>query len=147
MSDFNNLKQRLLRASVAPEDALKYAAAKLYEITGWALDSIGGSFCDHEGHETELNAIHDVVDEIRDLARQFGDPNRYSDGRVVKSSAAIEHGIYTEHVWHPDPTAEQPRSWSGHLHSDPGVPSPGVYEVSTAPSTQGVHVRVVRAVD
>ncbi|ASL16278.1 hypothetical protein [Mycobacterium intracellulare] len=40
-NNFNDLKQRLLQMSVAPEDALKYAAARLEHDTVWALDAIG----------------------------------------------------------------------------------------------------------
>jgi hypothetical protein len=129
-------------------DALKYAAAILNSTTGWALDSICSCPSDTSmdiGHEAEVEAIGGVVGEIKELAAQFGDPRRYSDGRRVKSSAEIERGFVTEHVWHPDPTAEQPSSHRGCLSSgDSDVPSPGVYEVSTHPATQEIHVRVVR---
>jgi hypothetical protein len=122
------------------EDALKYAAALLTE-TGWACEAIFSAECG--GHE-ELEAISSVVGKVERLAEQFGDPRRYSDGRMVKSRAEIERGTYTEHVWHPDPTCAKPTSWRGQLLSDPGVPSPGIYEVSTDPVTQDIHVRVVR---
>lgn len=128
------------------DDALKYAAAILEGCTDWALDSISGSMCEGAaGHEEELNAIRDRVDEITALAAQFGDPRRYFDGRSVKSSKEIDCGLVTSHVWHPEPSREKSESWRGHLHSgDPDVPSPGIYEVTTYPETQEIHVRVVR---
>jgi hypothetical protein len=126
-----------------PADALKYSAALLKSVTEWALDSIGGGLCD-AGHEDETAAIYDTVNEVRDLAAQFGDPRLYSDGRRVQSSAEIQRGLVTSHVWHPDVTAEKPSSWRSTLPSDPGVPSPGIYEVTLDPATQDIHVRVVR---
>lgn len=130
------------------DDALKYAAAILRERTEWALDEIGGSSCDQHGHEMQTDAIHDITVDIAKLAARFGDPNRYSDGRVVQSSRWIEKdALSTGHVWHPDPAEEEPHSWRGSLPSyDPDVPPPGVYEVTTDPATQEIHVRVVRTV-
>lgn len=126
------------------DDALKYAAALLRDRTDWALDAIGGSDCNRHGHEVELDAIHSAIASVSKLAEQLGDWQHYSDGRIVKSGAQIEDGVYTEHVWHPDPSQEQVHSWRGQLRSDPGIPSPGVYEVTTYPATQEIHVRVVR---
>jgi hypothetical protein len=111
--------------------------------TQWADDSIAGSD-ECNGHELELEAIDHTVTEIRRLAAQFGDPGRYSDGRVIESRAEIVPGFVTCHVWHPDPNVEEPASHRGLLLSDPGVPSPGIYEVSTDPATQDIHIRVVR---
>lgn len=129
------------------DDALKYAAAKLASCTDWATDSIAGSMCASGGHEDETDAISEMTTEVVRLAALFGNPLRYSDGRMVKSGAWIDNGMRTEHVWHPDPVQEEPQSWRGHLHSGhPDVPSPGIYEVSTEPSTQDLHVRVVRTV-
>lgn len=127
------------------DDALKYAAALLKSRTDWTLDGIGGSMCDQGGHELELDAIAHVVDDIRQLAAQFGDLNRYSDGRLVKSNKEIERGLTTEHIWHPVAELEDVCSHRGSLLSGhPDVPSPGVYEVTTYPQTQDIHVRVVR---
>jgi hypothetical protein len=126
------------------DDALKYAAAILRQRTDWTLDGIGGSMCDGN-HETDLDATREIVDEIADLAAEFGDPRRYSDGRVVKSEKEIQLGLVTSHVWHPDPAVEGSHSWRSNLPSDPGVPSPGIYEVTTYPVTQEIHVRVVRS--
>jgi len=128
------------------DDALKYAAAILRERTDWALDEIGGSTCDQGGHELQTDAIHDITVDISNLAEQFGDPNVYSDGRMVKTSAWIaDDEVGTSHVWHPDVTQEKPHSWRGNLPSyAPDVPSPGLYEVTTYPLTQEIHVRVVR---
>ena len=124
-------------------DALKYAAALLRSCTDWAGDSIAGSMCGYD-HETELDAINETVKEIVTLTAQYGDPRRYSDGRRVESSAEIQMGLVTHHVWHPNPATEEPTSWRASLPSDPGVPSPGVYEVSLDPATQDIHIRVVR---
>ena len=126
------------------EDALKYAAATLKSRTDWACDAIGGSLCNGD-HEIETGAILDTVTEIRALAAKFGDPRRYSDGRLVESSKEIVSGITTAHVWHPDVASEPVQSFRGDLPSgDPGLPSPGVYEVTATPATQDLHVRVVR---
>lgn len=125
-------------------DALKYAAAILRQRTEWTTSSIAGSECAIE-HETELDAICEVSDQITFLAAQFGDPRRYSDGRLVTSRTEIQHGLTTEHVWQPDPTTEDSRSYRGQLPSgDPDIPSPGRFEVTTIPETQEMHVRVVR---
>lgn len=126
-----------------PADLLKYAAALLAQRVEWTTDEISGSMCSGE-HQIPLDAICDAASEIAALASQCGDTRRYSDGRHVRSSREIESGVITEHVWHPDPAAEQPSSWRGALRHDPGVPSPGVYEVTLAPVTQEILVRVVR---
>lgn len=125
-------------------DYLKYAAALLKQRTGWATDAISGSDCT-DSHELELAAVDDVTREIGAVAARFGDARRYSDGRLVKSSREIEPGVVTEHVWQPDPAAEEPSSWRGALRHDPGQPSPGVYEVALTPATQDIHVRTVRS--
>lgn len=127
------------------DDALKYAAAMLTELIDWTTDGIAGSGCDQGGHEIETDAISDIGRDIRALAAQFGDPNRYSDGRMVKTHKEIERGLSTSHVWHPVPQLEEVQSHRGSLLSgDPDIPSPGVYEVTTYPKTQEIHVRVVR---
>lgn len=127
------------------DDALKYAAALLKSCAEWTGDAIGGSSCDHGGHELELDAIADAVEEITALAGLFGNRRLYSDGRAVDSYADIDHGLTTHHVWHPDASSEARRSHRGNLLSgDPDVPSPGIYEVTTDPVTQEIHVRVVR---
>lgn len=128
------------------DDALKYAAAMLQSCTDWALDSIGGSLCEaHGGHDDELDAMHEAIARVSKLADQFGQHNRYANGRAVKSSKRITDGLITSHVWHPDPAQEKQESWRGYLPSgDPDVPSPGTYEVTTYPETQEIHVRVVR---
>jgi hypothetical protein len=131
---------------IRADDALKYAVALMKAREEWTTDSIVGSGCDHDGHEIELDAIHDTVTEIRGMAIDlFGrDLMTYSDGRAVEQYAQIEDGVVTHHVWHPDPAAEEPRSWRGALRHDPEEASPGVYEVSTDPATQSIHVRAVR---
>jgi len=63
---------------------------------------------------------------------------------VSSNHAEIVPGFVTHHVWHPDPDVEEPVSHRGLLLSDPGVPSPGIYEVSTDPATQDIHIRVAR---
>lgn len=127
------------------DDALKYAAALLRDRADWTLDAIGGAGCDTD-HEVELDATDEIIQAVADLAAQFGDPNRYSDGRYVKTSAWIEEDrLSTSHIWHPNPGSEAVRSHRSGLPSGgPDLPSPGVYEVTTDPSTQGIHVRVVR---
>lgn len=124
-------------------DALKYAAALLRQRADWTTDLIGGSGCNVD-HETSLAAIEATSDEISALATQFGDPRRYSDGRLVKSAREIEPGLVTEHVWHPDPSAEPATSWRGALRHDPDEPSPGIFEVTLDPAAQVIHVRTVR---
>ena len=125
-------------------DYLKYAAAILWQRAEWTTEAISGSCCDGD-HETEQDAITDVACEISRLAPLFGNPRRYSDGRHVQTIREIEPGVYTVHVWHPDPSAEKPRSWRGSLRHDPDEQCPGVYEVTTTPQTQEIHVQVVRA--
>ncbi|ABM15140.1 hypothetical protein [Mycolicibacterium vanbaalenii] len=133
--------------NVSASDALKYAAAQARQTANWALDAIAGSCCNSD-HEAELDALHSLVDQIEDFATELGDLGRYSDGRLVRSATWIVEGdLSTGHVWHPDVAAEEPRTWRGHLSpACPGAPSPGVYEVTTDPLTQEIHVRVVRTV-
>lgn len=125
------------------DDYLKYAAARLHSCTDWAIDSIAGSICDH-GHEDELNDLSDIAAEINGIAADFGNRLIYSDGRVVKTRKEIEQGHTIEHIWHPDPVQNKAHSWRGKLLHDPGTPCPGIYEVTTDPATQDIHVRVVR---
>jgi hypothetical protein len=127
-------------------DALKYAAAILRERTGWTLDAIGGSECG-EDHEIQLDVIHSVRDEVIELACNFGDIWRYSDGRQVESDKEIQPGFRFHHVWHYDPRQEERQSWRGDLLSgDPDVPAPGIYEATTDPERQEIHVRVAQLV-
>ena len=132
--------------TIHPADALKYAAAILKSRTDWIGGAIAGSTCEGaDGHELELDALHDTVREVLHLAEQCGgNPRRYSDGRLVQSSAEIQPGLITQHVWRPDASTEEPTSWRSHLPSDPDVPSPGVYEVELDPTNQHILVRVVR---
>lgn len=133
-----------INSPIRADDALKYAAAKLTSCTDWACDSIAGSLCDHGGHENECDAINDVAAFIQGVAAQFGDINRYSDGRAVQSTAQIVDGLTTAHIWEPNPYAEEPSSWRGNLHSGhPDIESPGVFEVSATPLTQELHIRVL----
>lgn len=126
------------------DDYLKYAAAIVRQRIEWTTDEIGGSMCDGE-HDIPLNALMDLRAEIEVLAAKYGDLNTYSDGRKVKTSTWIDEGLSTGHIWHPDPTTEKSQSWRGSLLSgDPDVPSPGVYEVTTHPKTQEIHVRIAR---
>lgn len=117
-------------------DALKYAAAILKARVEWTTEGIGGSECNAD-HEIELDAINNIARDVLALAAQFGDPDRYSDSRTVKTIIQIVEGLTTEHIWWPDPTEEKPSSWRGNLSSGhPDIPSPGLYQVSTEPSSQ-----------
>ncbi|MDO2354672.1 hypothetical protein [Mycobacterium avium] len=127
--------------SMTPVDALKCAAALLRQRMEWTTDTIGD--CDSD-HDIELDAINDTSDEITKLAAEFGDPRVYSDGRAVMTRKEIQRGLVTEVVWHPDARRDACRSWSACLPSDPGIPSPGVYIVSTHPARQFIDVRIVR---
>lgn len=129
-------------------DYLKYVAKFVRRRVDWTTDEIGGSGCDHGGHELQCGAISQLCGELDDVVALFdGDPNRYSDGRAVESGAWIENAVYVSHVWHPDPSQDKSRSWRGKLLHDPGTPCPGIYEVTTDPATQEIHVRVIRLVD
>jgi hypothetical protein len=129
---------------IRADDALKYAAARLAECTDWTLDAIGD--CENV-HEMEIDELFNVRDAVQVLAALYGlHPNLYSDGRVVKSVKEIQYGLTTGRVWHPDPNLDTVTSWRGVLPSDPGVPSPGIYEVTCYPHSQEIHVRVVRGV-
>lgn len=149
-----SLRERLARHASSPlraDDAIKYAAAILHERTSWACEAIGTSEeCGNteqwgdDVHGDQLEAISLVVAEITALAAQFGDQRHYSDGRLLTSRADIEVGMYTTHIWHPDPSREMPLRWRGELLHDPGTPRKGIYEVSTNPVTQELYVRVLR---
>lgn len=125
------------------EDYLKYAAAVVRERIEWTTDEIGGGMCETD-HEIPLDALMDLCGDVDKLTIPFGDPNTYSNGRKVRTSQRIEDGVYTVEVWHPDPAEQQSKSWRGNLMHDPGTPCPGLYEVTTYPETQEIHVRVVR---
>lgn len=129
-------------------DAIKYLAAKLVARTDWAIDSIGGAECDHgDGHDLELGALCDAVAEVKAFAAEFaGDPNFYSDGRRVRTEVEIVPGLHTSQVWHPIVERDQVQSWTGRLLSDPGVPSPGTYRVTTDPATQAIDVQIMAVV-
>lgn len=132
--------------SVTPSaaDYLKYAAALVRQTTDWTTDSIAAAGCDGVDHEFEVDEIADTARRVHQLAAQFGDPNRYSDGRRVKTTQDIEDGVLTERVWHADPAQDSVTSWRGHLRHDPGESSPGLYEVTCHPESQDIHIRVVR---
>lgn len=132
------------RANLSAADALKYAATLLRSRADWIIAEIGGAMCEDEMHETPLDALDDLVDQIGALALAFGDPRRYSDGRLVKTRATIENHFATEHLWHPTPGVEKPCSWSGALMHDPGTPDRGLFTVNTNPTDQTIHVCVVR---
>jgi hypothetical protein len=90
------------------DDALKYAAAILKSRTQWAGDSIAGSD-ECNGHNLELEAIDHTVTEICRLTAQFGDPRRYSDGRLLnlfggQNGDATRHRDSTSTRWH-DPAS------------------------------------------
>ncbi len=129
---------------MTPEDVLKYALARTRDTQGWALDAVGD--CGHpDGHDDMVSALIDEQCTLRELAAQvIRDPERYSNGRAVQTTQEIVPGLYTGHVWHPLADAEEPYSWRAALPSDPGVPSPGVYEVTVDPARQDIHVRVIR---
>ncbi|GAB7070418.1 hypothetical protein H7J06_24585 [Mycobacterium hodleri] len=130
--------------TIRADDALKYAAAILKSTADWTDDAIGGSGCD-AGHDIERDALNDVVREIAELASTYGDLHHYSDGRQVQSRATIEYGVYTCHIWKPDPHAEEPLTWTGELGHDPGTKPRGQYTVTTDPLTQQINVCVIKA--
>jgi|GEM_PF-5871298 len=76
----NSPEPRLFRA----DDALKYAAALLNYRAEWINRSIGGSDCDTD-HDVELDSISAIARQVSKIAAHFGDPRRYSDGRLVTS--------------------------------------------------------------
>lgn len=137
--------------TVEPVDALRYVAALLKYHNDWIHDAIAGAGCmsEHDptcciDHDPELDTLDQLVDEIAELTAQYGPTDRYTDGRRVKTTARIQaQGMYTEHVWHPDATAETPDSWGGPLPHDPDTPSPGLYQVDTNPLTQDLHTCVI----
>lgn len=131
------------RVPVRADDALKYALAVFGERTEWVHSDL--SECDGDS-EHRVGYLDDALCTIEELTLPFGDQLRYSDGRRIESTARITDAVYTSHIWHPDPTQEEPRAWSGDLPSgDPDLASPGTYEVKTDPFTQTIEVNVVVA--
>jgi hypothetical protein len=114
---------------VRADDALKYAAAILKRKTA-----------------DEDDVVPPRLNVVLDLAAQFGDTGRYSDGRLVESTAEITPaGTGTVHyVWQPDPTAEQPLSFGTALADDPDGRSLGFFQVMTDPATQELRAYLVR---
>ena len=122
------------------EDMFKYAAALLDERAEWALGSIASTESGDD-HENALNGMQAIVEEIGCMAEEFGDPNRYSCGRRIRTQIDVQRGLVTEHIWHPDPGSEAVLSWTGDLPPKvDGGPPRGRYEVTIDPWTQDVTV-------
>lgn len=133
---------------VSAEDALRYAAAK---IRSWIDDDESTDRGDEstwtrasDVAATHLRAVLAVLDQALD-----GDQTRYSDGRLVESTAeflpagnGIVHSAH--HVWHPDPAAEEPASSGAALPGYPDGRSLGFFEVMTDPATQRLRAYLVR---
>ncbi|PND57694.1 hypothetical protein CRM90_12005 [Mycobacterium sp. ENV421] len=154
----SSLEERLARyhtpaaSPLRADDALKYAAAVLADHWSWVSESIScseecGSAEEYgdDVHRHALAAMRSVVDEIRDLASRVGDMHRYADGRRVSTCVELSHGLSFGHIWHPKVVEEEPRHQGGELPSDPGVPSPGRWEVQTDPATQKIYGRITSA--
>ena len=136
----------------SPLDSLRYINSHCGDLLDYVLDRLS---CDLGAADTEdlqsmLESIQaDIRTELKAHASDATMPAQaqyYSNGRRVRSSAEIEYGLVTSHTWHPDASAQESRSWRSSLPSDPGVPSPGIYEVTLEPATTDIFVRVVRTV-
>ncbi|MDP7735137.1 hypothetical protein [Mycobacterium paragordonae] len=143
-----------LATTASAADWLKYRAAECASRTNAITDAICAVLSDvkmdgetEEGLDELLRELDDLAAENRAAAARFGDPNKYSDGRVVESFTPITPGMSQGVTWHPDPAAHRPTHWIGDLLSDPGMPSPGRYEVTLDAISQRIDVRVIRNAD
>ena len=142
------MDDKLTPAPIRADDAVKFVAAK---IRSWMDDdedesAVGdGSTWRPIGQLAAANvrAVLDVLDRA-----QFGDMDRYSDGRHVESTADFlpaGNGVNSaHHVWHPDPAAEKPGSCGGALPDGPDGRSLGFFQVTTEPATQELRAYLVR---
>ncbi|ODR06422.1 hypothetical protein BHQ21_11575 [Mycobacterium sherrisii] len=133
---------------VRADDALRYAAAKLRAL-------LDGEPCQPDDEADEWMAVESgaaaaqtarAVLAVLDQALT-GDPTRYSDGRLVESTAdcvPAGSGITAHHVWHPDPAGEEPASSGAALPDDPDGQSLGFFEVLTEPATQQLRAYLIR---
>ena len=135
--------------TVRADDALRYAAAKLRLL----LDDESAEPDDQTGEWVAgesaaaaaqmARAVLAVLDQALD-----GDPTRYSDGRLVESTAEFlpaGNGIVhtAHHVWHPDPAGEEPVSSGAALPEDPDGRSLGFFQILTDPATQQLRAYLV----
>jgi hypothetical protein len=144
----------MTNTNYSPLDSLRYINSHCFDLLDYVIDSLGCSKpngLDEEQTEDLQSMLESIQADIRtELKAHASDatmPGRlqyYSNGRRVNSAAVIEDGLVTSHTWHPDATAQESRSWRSSLPSDPGIPSPGIYEVTLEPTAQDIHVRVVR---
>lgn len=135
---------------VRADDALRYAAAKLRlllddepgppddEADEWMAVESGAAAAQ------TARAVLAVLDRALD-----GDRTRYSDGRLVESTADFlppGNGIVhtAHHVWHPDPAGEEPASSGAALPDDPNGRSLGFFQVMTDPATQQLRAYLVQ---
>lgn len=121
------------------EDRIKHAAAEADSASDWALSEIGD--CDGE-RDLAVDVLCEALAKLLAAVHQLDNRHRYSDGRAIVSRVEIVDGLVAQHIWKPD--GEEPTKWRSDLPSfDPDVPSPGKYEVTTDPATQGIHVRIL----
>jgi hypothetical protein len=143
-----------MTTNYSPLDSLRYINSHCFDLLDYVIDSLGCSKPNglNEEQTEDLQAMLesvqvDIRTELKAHASDATMPARlqsYSNGRRVRSDAEIQYGLVTSHTWHPDASAQETRSWRSSLPSDPGVPSPGIYEVTLEPAAQDIHVRVVR---
>jgi hypothetical protein len=143
-----------MTTSHSPLDSLRYINSHCNGLLDYIIDRLGCSLPDGlDEEETEdlqsmLESIQaDIRTELKAHASDATMPGRlqvYSNGRRVNSAAEIQDGLVTTHTWHPDASAQGSRSWRSSLPADPGIPSPGIYEVTLEPVAQDIFVRVVR---
>jgi hypothetical protein len=140
-----------MTTNYTPLDSLRYINSHCNDLLEYVLDRLSCDLPDRDVEDLQSmieSVQHDIRTELKAHASDATMPARlqtYSNGRVVRSNAEIEDGLVTSHTWHPNASAQESRSWRASLPSDPGVPSPGIYEVTLEPVMQDIHVRVVRS--
>jgi hypothetical protein len=144
-----------MTTNYSPLDSLRYIDSHCHGLLDYIIDrlgcSLGSGGLDEEETEDLQSMLESIEADIRtELNAHASDatmPSRlqhYSNGRRVRSDAEIQDGLVTSNTWHPDASAQESRSWRASLPSDPGIPSPGIYEVTLDPVAQDIHVRLVR---
>lgn len=96
-----------------PTDALVYLAARITRTIEWATDAIAGNIpipgdtfdTLAERNETPLDALSDLIGEIREIVAQHTTGTHYSDGRPVHSTVELPaQNTRFVHLWPADPT-------------------------------------------
>lgn len=121
------------------KDNLKYVVLALSSRIDKAFDSF-----DRGDDDALVSVMTGILSLLRSFSADLGDDETYSNGRDVMTEVEVVRGIYTEHVWRPDPNAEESVQWEEDLTAPCSDGPDVVCEVVTDPKTQTLHTKVVQ---